>query len=617
MRWRFAVGLTLCLAPLAVQGADEPQDDETIIDDGRGERVVIPDVTPPKPRDFVDTTDKKGNTVARPVGEIERPNKPDKVIEPEPTVQQPQPQPKPSPQPQEKPQPKPQTIPQPQPAPQVQPKPLPEPPPDTDDAHDSEIPPWVQEGEDMERQQDLERLNATAEERRRARESAPTRVEKDQHVVSQSRLFSVSGGDSLRMGAIATHADGVYSRLCSLLELPRDWKNAISIRLVGQPTDQPVRNPIRMRVTIIGGAPNFQIRIFPGGGIDLERLNDAIVTMVLYERALRDLSADAFPDEVSLPQWLVSGIQQAMLWRAGKADKKLYRNLYDRAEMIPPEEIIGIEHPERLDAASRQVYDISCGVLVMSLLDSPNGLDQFKSLLSEAAVTDLPAKDFIAAHFTELASNKDMLDKWWALELAALSLPKASDAMSPLESEKQLAEALTVVYFDSETESARTVSIDNAYDLMEVPDWENLLRPNIERLVSLSATAFPAYRQIVIEYCRVLSSLINDKDPDAAQNTLGPLKELRAAYTAAATRGRDYLDWYEITHLGHTDTRSFDTYLEAMHAMRMETEGAETPISRYLRDIETLQHLKADDPLPENIRELIGTDPQQNDNAHE
>lgn len=66
-----------------------------------------------------------------------------------------------------------------------------------------------------------------------------------------------------------------------------------------------------------------------------------------------------------------------------------------------------------------------------------------------------------------------------------------------------------------------------------------------------------------------------------------------------------------------TDTRSFDTYLEAMHAMRMETEGAETPISRYLRDIETLQHLKADDPLPENIRELIGTDPQQNDNAHE
>ena len=613
MRWRFAVGFALCLAPLAARGEDTPQDDETIIDDGRGERVVIPDVTPPKPRDFVDKTDAKGNTVAHPVGEAPKNDKPDKVVEPEPAVEpQPQSQPQPAGEP---------VLPEPtpiapvepvRPAPQVQPKPLPAPPPDTDDQHD-EVPSWLQDN--MQQQEDLERMNAAAEER--ARRGARARTEKDQHVVSQSRLFSVSGGDSLRMGAIATRADEVYSRLCSLLDLPRDWKNGISIRLVGQPTDQPVRNPIRLRVNIIGGAPNFQIRIFPGGGIDLERLDNAIITMVLYERSLRDLPAEAFPDTVSLPQWLVSGIQQAMLWRTGRADKNMYRNLYDRAEMIPPEEIIGIAEPGRLDAASRQIYDISCGVLVMSLMDSPNGLEQLKSLLSEAAVTDLPAKDFIAAHFSELATNKDMLDKWWALELAALSLPKASDALAPLESERQLAEALNVVYFDPETETARTVSIDNAYELVQVPDWPNLLRPNIERLVALSATAFPAYRQIVIDYCRVLSALITDKDPDAAQNTLGPLKELRAAYTAAATRGRDYLDWYEITHLGHTDTRSFDAYLEAMHALRMEREGAETPLSRYLRDIETLQRLKADEPLPEDIRGLIGKEAQPKDNADE
>ena len=605
MRTVMAAAVLLTLAPLAARGEDVPQDDETIIDDGRGERVVIPDVTPPKPRDFVDVTDGKGNTVARPVGEIQRSNKPDKVIEPEPVAPQPQPAP------QVEPQPKPDV-----PVAPAQPAPLPEPPPDVDtpapaadEAADAVTPTWLDE-EDTTEQQELERLNATAGERERARHTTPARQERDQHVVSQSRLFSVSGGDSLRMGAIATHADELYARLCSLLEMPRDWKNGISIRLVGQPADQPVRNPIRLRVNIIGGAPNFQIRIHPGGGIDMERLDDAIITMVLYERSLRGLSGDAFPDTVNLPQWLVSGIQQALLWRTGKADKELYRNLYDRAEMIPPEEIIGIEQPDRLDAASRQIYDVSCGVLVMSLLDAPNGREQFLSMLEEAATTELPARDFIAAHFSELSANRDMLDKWWALELAALSLPKASDALAPLESEKQLADALTVVYFDPETETARTVSIDNAYELMQVPDWETLLRPNIERLVALSATAFPAYRQIVIDYCRVLSALMDNKDPDAAQNTLGPLKELRQAYTAAATRGRDYLDWYEITHLGHTDTRSFDTYLEAMHVLRMEREGVETPISRYLRDIETLQRLGADEALPESIREQIGRQPQ-------
>lgn len=621
MRLSRAAVLLVPLALLTAHGADEPQNDDIIIEDGRGEKVVIPDLTPPKPRDFVDAKDKKGRDIIVPVGEAPtRKEQPAKVVQPQPAVPEHTPAPAPEPQPKQEPAPQP----EPKPAPPVQPKqpvqpaqpaPLPEPPADVDTpapppdtTADGVTPSWLEE--DTTEQQELERLNATAEERERARTATPAKQEKDQHVISQSRLFSVSGGDSLRMGAIATHADAVYARLCSLLDLPRDWKNGISIRLVGQPTDQPVRNPVRLRVNIIGGAPNFQIRIHPGGGIDMERLDDAIITMVLYERALRGLSGDAFPDEVNLPQWLVSGIQQAMLWRSGKADKNLYRNLYNRAEMIPPEEIIGIEQPGRLDAASRQIYDVSCGVLVMSLLDCPNGKEQFRSMLEEAATTDLPAKEFIAAHFSELATNHDMLDKWWALELAALSLPKASDALAPLESEKQLADALTVVYFDPETETARTVSIDNAYELMEVPGWENLLRPNIERLVALSATAFPAYRQIVIDYCRVLSALMDDKDPDAAQNTLGPLKELRRAYTAAATRGRDYLDWYEITHLGHTDTRSFDTYLEAMHVLRMENEGVETPISRYLRDIETLQHLKADDPLPESIREQIGKNPQ-------
>ena len=38
-------------------------------------------------------------------------------------------------------------------------------------------------------------------------------AESDQHVVSQSRMFSVSGGDSLRMGAIATKADEVRGQV--------------------------------------------------------------------------------------------------------------------------------------------------------------------------------------------------------------------------------------------------------------------------------------------------------------------------------------------------------------------------------------------------------------------
>ncbi len=443
----------------------------------------------------------------------------------------------------------------------------------------------------------------------------PAPIRADQHVVSQSRLFSVSGGDSLRMGAIASRADDVFKRVCNLLTFDTTWKHSISIRLLGQHSDPPRLNPIRMRVRIIGGQPNFQIRIYPGGGIDLQKLDGAVIAMVLYERALRELEADAYPDNIRLPEWLVTGIQQAVLWKNGQIDRDLYRNLFERAEMLPPEEIISIENPHQLDATTRQVYDVSCGVLVMSLLSSPGGPIQLKALITEGALDEGTPREMITRYFHELGVDESMLDKWWALELAALALPKASEALTPLESEEQLCEALSLVYFDDELGIVRTVSLDNVYRLRELPDWQKSLKPCVERLVGLSATCFPGYRPIVIEYSRVLGDLLSGADPDKLQEVLGPLNELRRAYVAAAVRGRDYLDWYEITHLGHTNTRSFDSYLAAMELLRREDEGAETPMSRYLADIEALHTQKAGEPLPSRLREQVkaATTPPEDD----
>lgn len=423
----------------------------------------------------------------------------------------------------------------------------------------------------------------------------------DEHVLSQSGLFSVSGGDSLRMGAIATHADDVYKRLLRLLDLPQEHRFLITIRLVGHSTDAARANPIRTRIRIIGGQPSFQIRIFPGGGIDLARLDSAIITMVLYEHALHEIDPAAFPDTVSLPDWLVTGIVQTMLWRSGQADRAVYKGLYERAEMLPPETLIGVENPDELDAASRQVYDVSCGVLMMSLLSREGGTDQLKTLLAEAATAEGTPQEIIGAHFHELGLDKNLLNKWWALQLADLSLPRAEDALTPLESEKQLVEALTIIWYDPETETPRPLHLDNVYELLEHEDWRTLVQPNIERLVRLSAFCFPEYRPIVTEYCRVLADLMNGTDPDEVQNSLGPLQELRQAYVTAAIRGRDYLDWYEITHLGQENRRSFDTYLEAMRALRREDKSTDTPISRYLDDIEALYKQGADAPLPDSL----------------
>ncbi len=430
--------------------------------------------------------------------------------------------------------------------------------------------------------------------------------EADEHVVSQSRMFSVSGGDSLRMGAIATKADEVRGAVCRLLGVDTSWKYGVSIRLIGKSTDPAEPNPIRTRIRIIGQEPNFQIRIYPGGGIDVERLTNAIITMTLFERALSAQRIDALPDSVNIPQWLITGIQQAVLWRSGKADRRLYRNLFERAEMLSPEEIISTPHPDKLDATSRQVYEVSCGVLVMCLTNREGGPAQMRELITESAMADGTPQELITAHFIELGIDAGMLNKWWALELAALSEAPATEMLTPMETEKQLAEVLTILHYDQETQTPRAVSADNVYALLELPEWRAKIRPCVEQLMELNLHSFPGYRAIIMEYCRAFGDLANGATPDQVQNILGPLRELRQAYITTSLRARDYLDWYEITHLGQSSHREgFTDYLETMQLLRNEKPGPDTPLSRYLQDIEELYSLKSGKDLPERILQQV------------
>ena len=425
----------------------------------------------------------------------------------------------------------------------------------------------------------------------------------DEHVISHSKLFSVSGGDSLRMGAIASRADDLYSQVCKLLQLEKNHKHLISIRLLGKSTDAPSLRPIRTRINIIDGHPNFQVRIYPGGGIDLDRMDKAIITMILYEHVLRDLDPGAYPEHIGLPGWLIAGMQQAVLWKSGRAERRIYQELFNRSEMLSPQEMISIEQPEKLDAASRQVYEVSCGVMLMSLIDREGGLEQLKNLLDNAATADATPVETITEHFHELGVDSSLLNKWWAIELANLALPRATESMAPLETEKMLQEALTIMYFDPETEVPRPVSLDDAYALTELPNWQKLVQPAIARLVSLSYTCFPGYRPIITEYCKVITQLTNGAHPDEVQNNLGPLQELRQAYYSAAIRGRDYLDWFEITFTGNERGRTFDSYLETMQLLRRDNPGPDTAMSRYLDDIEALYHQKEGEPLPDSLRQ--------------
>lgn len=424
-------------------------------------------------------------------------------------------------------------------------------------------------------------------------------------MVSQSRMFSVSGGEALRMGAIASRADALRAQLVSLLNCGNRWRYAISIRLLGRYEDPPSRTPVRVRVRVIDKEPNFQIRIFCGGGIKLERLDRALIATMLYEFALRDLSGEELPDQVNMPDWLVTGLYQAILCRQGKADRRAYQSLANRAEMPDPERIVNVKTPWKLDAASRQVYDVSCGVLIMCLLHRPGGDGSLRELIKAAALSDEEPQRIIARFFLELSDHEERLSQWWALELAAYAAPLADEMLTPPESDKALSEALTLRYFDPYTALVRPISLDDAYTVTGLEDWQSQVQTNIDQLLRLSHRCFPGYRVIINEYLRAINEMVQGASADEVQAILGPVRELRKAYMVTGIRGRDYLDWYEISTRGGDHPVDLEGYMEAMRLLRQEEPGPTTAISRYLDDIEALHTLPEGEGLPPRLRELM------------
>lgn len=460
-----------------------------------------------------------------------------------------------------------------------------------------ELPPWLI---------DIPKEGNTAEGKGRPPTRPVEYVVEDKHVVSESRMFSVSGGDVLRMGVLAAHADDIRKHFNHLLGMSDEWKYGISIRLRGTTSDRAHPNPIRTRIRIIGKEPNLQIRIFAGGGINLERLDEAIVTMLLYEYALRGVNANALPESVQIPGWLLVGIQQAMLWREGRIDRRLYRSLFNKAEMMSPEDIINTQPTELLDAGSRQVYEVSCGVLILGLLHQEDGAQRLRTLMADAVIQDISdSRDVIGSYFHELNLNKTNFTKWWALELAALALPDTADLLTPLETERRLNEALTFTGVREGTRLPLSINLHRLGQLTKQPNWQRQLYPCMVKLSQLNLIAFPGYRVIISEYSDIIMRLANGVSPKEIEPELAPLAELRRAYSEASTRGRDYLDWYEVTHLGRADSDSFDRYAETMRLLRKQAGGPSTPISRYLDAIEALHELPSGEPLPEIIRQDI------------
>lgn len=403
-------------------------------------------------------------------------------------------------------------------------------------------------------------------------------------ITSSSGQFRISGGEAALRSSLSFLAEATKDELDALSEKPTPGKIPISLILHGKPGD-PI--PVRQVVNDLQwGEDGFRliIHVHMAQGVNSARLRSAILAALIYEKSLRDQPPGPLEEKLLVRPWLIEGISEAIDWRAGKSDRRLYQTIFQSGGLFRLEEMLDVSQAQwdDHDAATRTAFRVSAGGLIMALLEQPSGREGFDQFLREAARFggDMPV--LLRKHFPSLSLSQKSLEKWWALQMANQARLSLTEVMSIADTEQALSQALKLRRRDE----------SGLINMMEFSDWQQLTTlPQPDRafgvalaqdsLVRLSYRCFPSYRPILRDYQEFLQALVKGDKKQQLATTFRELDESRIIMAQRSTRAVDYLDWFEITRARET-SGVFDDYIKLKKRLDQGIRVRPDHVSRYL-----------------------------------
>ncbi|MFT3991345.1 MAG: hypothetical protein QM680_08030 [Luteolibacter sp.] len=431
-------------------------------------------------------------------------------------------------------------------------------------------------------------------------------------VLSRTQLFSVEGGDESIRGSIALIAEEAKSELLEVLQetegmQPTQGRVPISIRLHGQQGDPLPARTIAIQLFATDAGYELVIDVHLSRGVETEEIKKAVTTTLIYERALRDKTTVSEDTALSVPPWLVTGVREAVAWRAGNSDRRLYEALFRHGGLFKIDQLLNVDEKQDLemDAATRSAFRVSSGALVMALVRQPQGKEGFREFLKEAAGYDGEMPGLLRKCFPGLNLSETSLAKWWALQMAEMGTAPLTDSISIADTEKRLEEILVLNLHSDDGAPVRKPLSGSWQELAgyKIPERKQAVRAAQDELVQLSYRCFPSYRPLITEYQLILNVLITGKTQKLAER-LAALDETRVTMVAQANRGRDFLDWFEITRARET-SGEFDDYLTLKRRLQARKIQRNDALTKYLDRMDALFDRGQQDAKPAGNRGMI------------
>jgi hypothetical protein len=417
----------------------------------------------------------------------------------------------------------------------------------------------------------------------------------DGAVLSHSGQFKISGGDAAMRGTAANLAEETKDELLRLTEEKDEWKVPVRVNLMGKQGDAvPLRETV-LRLSFSEAGYELGLFVNLSRGLRREPFKRAVTEALAYARGLQDQPKTESEVPLTVPPWVVEGLQEATAWRLKQADRKLYDALFQHGGLFKLEDLFSLSEGEyvSIDAASKAAFRVSAGALMMALVEQPDGKTGIRDFLADLASYQGEMPSLLRRHFPDLNLSETSLSKWLLMQLANKGAAPLTESLGVMQTERLLEAALRLRQKDAEG-ILREIPLSEWESLagLEEPDRIEAVRLAQDDLLRLSYRSFPSYRMLLLEYQALLSDFAKGKT-DGMAESLKALAETRQTMFAKAERARDFMDWFEITRARET-SGAFGDYLNLKARLKSEPNTKADSLSKYLDRLDPLFTLPED-----------------------
>ena len=273
-------------------------------------------------------------------------------------------------------------------------------------------------------------------------------------------------------------------------------------------------------------------------------------------------------------------------WKNGKGDRRMYSSLMESGGWIEVEDLVDRAAIAGLDVLSRELFRASSGALVMALLAQNQGAKSLAEFLGKVAVFEGEQMILLRTHFPQANLGPKGLERWWMLQVAALSEKKLSEAMTIPETDERLSGILEL-HLKNENEEAFRVSLGSWRQVAGLQSQEERIesiRPANDLLAHLSFRCFPTFRPVIAGYLKILSDVADGKTEEV-EEMIRNLEEFRTAEVERHQKLVDLMDWYHLSSV-RKESGEFEDYLKMQKNLRKGNEFEKDPLHQYLDKVQ-------------------------------